>query len=197
MDLNQLITPMPALNPPHFSAILAPMKQTELPISPPDWNPAAPLESFKHFARSIHEQAKGIMLKDKNHGEMFFFLPLNGQGHLVLWQKADRDRQAEWVRKHINEHYSYGVIHICEAWAHFAKQPNEHTLKQLQAGEMKVSELRPEDRTEVLMVSAQSRDGYAHSWSDEILRNKASGSLWLGGCRECEDFAGRFGKLFG
>ena len=173
------------------------MKQTEMPISAPDWNPANPLESFKDFAQAIHEQAKAILLKDKTHAEMFFFLPLNGQGHLVLWQKADRNQQSEWVRKHINEHYSYGVIHICEAWAHFAKQPNEHTLKQLQAGEMKVSELRPEDRTEVLMVSAQARDGYAHSWSDEILRNEASGGLWLGECKEFEDFTGRFGKLFG
>jgi hypothetical protein len=34
-------------------------------------------------------------------------------------------------------------------------------------------------------------------WADEILRNNADGSLWLGGCREFEDFTGRFGKLFG
>ena len=138
-----------------------------------------------------------MLLTDKTHGEMFFFMALTGQGHIVLWQNADRDHQADWVRQHINGHYSYGVVHICEAWAHFAKHPNEHTQKQLQAGEMKVSELRPEDRTEILMVSAQSRDGYAHSWADEILRNKDSGTLWLGECKEFEDFTWRFGKLFG
>jgi len=41
---------------------------------------------------------------------------------------------AEWIRKHIHDHYSYGVIHICEAWAHVSKQPNKHTLKQSRDG---------------------------------------------------------------
>ena len=173
------------------------MELSQIPLSAPGWKAASPLESFKHFAQSIHEQAKAMLLRDKTHAEMFFFMPLDGHGHIVLWQKADRDLQADWLRQHINEHYIYGVVHICEAWAHFVKRPNQHTLKQLQAGEMKVSELRPEDRTEALMVSAQSRDGFALVWMDEILRNQASGSLWLGECREFEDFTGRFGKLFG
>jgi len=173
------------------------MKLSQIPLSAPGWKPANPLESFKHFAQFIHEQAKEMLLRDKTHAEMFFFMPLDGNGHLVLWQEADRDLQADWLRKQINEHYTYGVVHVCEAWAHFAKRPNEHTLKQLQAGEMKVSELRPEDRTEALMVSAQSRDGFALVWMDEILRNNVDGRLWLGECREFEDFTGRFGKLFG
>ncbi len=173
------------------------MKQTQIPLSAPGWKPENPLESFNNFAQTIHEQAKAMLFRDKTHAEMFFFMPLDGNGHIVLWQKAGRDLQADWLRQHIHEHYIYGVVHVCEAWAHFAKRPNEHTMKQLQAGEMKVSELRPEDRTEALTVAAQTRDGYAQFWIDEILRNTASGSLWLGECKEFEDFTGRFGKLFG
>ena len=172
------------------------MKFGQIPRSAPDWNPANPLESFKKFSQSIHEQAKMLLLKDKTHGEMFFFMPLNGQGHIVLWQKADRNIQAEWVRKHISKNYIYGVIHICEAWAHIAKNPNEHTLKQLQAGEMRISELGPEDRSEILMISAQSRDGYSHCWMDEVISNKTEGTLFLGECKEVDDIEGRFGKLF-
>lgn len=72
--------------------------------------------------------------------------------------------------------------------------PNDHILKQVIAGEIRVSELRPEDRQEVLMVSAQSRDGWATSWVDEIVR--IAGKVSLGGCQEIRDFQGRFGRLF-
>ena len=173
------------------------MQLHQLPFAAPDWNPADPLASFKRFALFIHDKAKETLLRDKTHAEMFFCLDLKGQGHIVLWQEKDRNLQANWIRQHINDHYLYGIVHVCEAWAHFAKQPNEHTQKQLEAGEMRVSQLRPEHRSDVLTVLAQSRDGYSHSWVDEVLKNKADGSLWLGEYKECDDLEGRFGKLFG
>ena len=46
------------------------------------------------------------------------------------------------------------------------------------------------------MVSAQSRDGWAVSWVDEILRD-GSGKLSLGGSRQLTDLQGRFGLVFG
>ena len=79
---------------------------------------------------------------------------------------------------------------------HLAPKPGDHTLKQIMDGEIKVSELRPEHRKEALMVSAQSRDVWATSWVDEILRDGA-GKLSLGACRVFDDFKGRFGKEFG
>jgi hypothetical protein len=63
------------------------------------------------------------------------------------------------------------------------------------AGEIKVSELRPEDRQEVLSIVAQSRDGYQHSWVHDIVRKGEV--VALGECRETEEIKGRFGELFG
>lgn len=172
------------------------MDSPQIPFSPQGWNPANPLMSFQSFAITIHEQAKGVLLKDKFHAEMLFFLPLNGRGHIVQWTGKDRDAMAIWVRKHIHEHYIYGMVHICEAWVRFADGPKDHTLNQVIDGEIRVSELKPEDRAEALTVVAQSRDGYAHNWIDEIVRGKAKGALKLGKCSEFGDFDGRFGNLF-
>ncbi|MCE9612915.1 MAG: hypothetical protein K8T26_01475 [Lentisphaerae bacterium] len=172
------------------------MKTTAVSITATQWNPAAPLDSFKRFAISIHEQAKAVLLQDGHHTEMFFFMPLNGQGHLVQWSGKDREQEATWLRRHIHEHYIYGLIHVVEAWVHMAKQPGDHTVKQLMAGEMTVSQLRPADRMECLMCSAQSRDGWANCWVDSFTKDQA-GKIVLGGCSEITDFRGRFGRVFG
>jgi hypothetical protein len=173
------------------------MKSNIQPCTARDWNPADPAGSFRRFAQFIHQQAKSVMVKDKFHSEMFFFMPLDGKGHIVLWRGDDRNRQAKWLRQHIAEHYSYGVVHICEAWVRLASGPNDHVLNQVIDGEMRVSELRPEDRIEAITVTAQSRDGYSHAWMDEVICNKALGIVVLGRSQECDDFEGRFGKLFG
>ena len=167
-----------------------------MPMSAPGWDVSRPADSFRAFAASIHEQAKQVLIRDGNHAEMFFFMPLDGAGHLVLWRSNDRDLEAEWLRRHIAEHYAYGVVHVVEAWARFAAGPNDHVLKQVMGGEVKVSELKPEHRAEALMVSAQSRDGWANSWVDQIVRGADGKPSW-GKCIEVSDFRGRFGKVFG
>lgn len=64
-------------------------------------------------------------------------------------------------------------------------------------GEIKVSELREEDRKEGLMVSAQARDGYNSTWVAVIQRDKATNRVWLEPSILFTDTDGRFGKLFG
>jgi hypothetical protein len=167
-----------------------------VPLPVADWDAARPAESFKAFARHVHWQAKEILLRDGRHVEMLFFMPLDGNGHVVLWRSDDRDIEADWLRRHVREHYAYGIVRVVEAWARFAAGPSDHTLRQIVDGEIKVSELRPGDRKEVLMVSAQSRDGWANSWNDEILRGQG-GKPIFGACLEVSDFRGRFGSVFG
>ena len=99
------------------------------PISVSDWNASRPAESFRAFAQYIHGQAKEVLLADGHHSEMFFFIPLDGNGHIVLWRNDDRDLEAEWLRQHIAEQYVYGVIHVVEAWMHLAPHPDDHILK--------------------------------------------------------------------
>ncbi len=172
------------------------MKPKIVSIPVADWDAAKPAESFRAFGNYVHGQAKEILLKDGHHSEMLFFIPLDGNGHVVLWRSNDRDLEADWLRRHAAERYAYGVVHVVEAWMHLAPKPGDHTLKQIMDGEIKVSELKPGDRKEVLMVSAQSRDGWANSWNDEILRGPG-GKPIFGACLEVSDFRGRFGRVFG
>jgi hypothetical protein len=77
-----------------------------------------------------------------------------------------------------------------------ARGADDPLFRKVMDGATRISELPPSERQEVLMVSAQSRDGWTMSWSDEILRD-AEGKPVLGACHEVADFEGRFGKLFG
>jgi len=97
------------------------MKNEQIPISSPDWNVANPSASFRAFAEAIHEKAKYVFIRDKNHSEMLFFMPLNGQGHIIQSRYKDRDEMAEWMKKHIKDHYIYGLVHICESWLRMAE----------------------------------------------------------------------------
>ena len=171
------------------------IKLRAVPFPAPGWDAARPGESFRALAVAVHGRAKEVLLRDGFHAEMFFFIPLDGQGHIVLWRSNDRELEAEWLRDHIAEHYIFGLVHVVEAWMRIAEKPGDHILRQVMEGEIRVSELRPEHRQEALMVSAQSRDGWAMSWVDRMLREK--GRLSLGGCTEFGDFRGRFGKVFG
>lgn len=174
------------------------MTPKSIPIGAPGWDATKPLESFKAFAAAVRAKARQILVSQGYHSEMVFFMPLSGQGEAVPWVGDDREAQAKWMRRHIKDHYAYGVVHVCEGWARFAETgPNDHTLKQVIAGEIRVSELDPDDRREVLTVTVQTRDGYSHTWMDEMVRAAGSDVVCLGACHDYDDFEGRFGKLFG
>jgi hypothetical protein len=181
------------------------MGYTIHPIGYPEWVAANPSGSFRKFADYMHQQAKKYLLEDGYHAEMLFFMPIDGNGQLVMWEGEDRDDVAQWVRDYINKHYIFGLVHVCESWVRFADNPNDHTFKQIQAGEMKVSDMKPEHRKEALSVTAQARDGYSVSWIDEMIRGGEKGkggkndrgTMKLGKCHEVHDIEGRFGKLFG
>jgi hypothetical protein len=71
----------------------------------------------------------------------------------------------------------------------------DHIVKQLALGEMAVSDLRPEDRGEALVVTVQGRDGTTKTWVDPIRRD-ATGGVSFGQGNEFDHIGGRFGRLF-
>ena len=95
----------------------------------------------------------------------------------------------------IKANNAFGVIQIGEVWAYLPPRPDDHTYRQVLEGEMKVSELKPEDKTEALLVRFQSSDGDQCVWVNPILRKGAGVSL--GETIEIEGEAlGRYGSLF-
>ena len=139
--------------------------------SPPPWNAADAAGSFDQIAEWFGAKARETFLGDKTHGEMFFFWDAEGQmGAAQPPPGVDRDQLTAMLKAEIERLKVYGVIHIAEAWTYLPKQPNDHTFKQVAQGEMSVSDLRPEDRTETLMVRMESRDGVSRIWLSPIVR---------------------------
>ena len=164
--------------------------------APPEWNSNEPAASLDRFAGWLNEQARATFLKDGAHTELFFLFQADGQGALVQPpHDMARDQFVAALRAEIKEHDFYGVVHVCEAWAYFPKAPKDHTLTQVVHGEIKVSELTPEDRSETLMIQLESRDGATRLWFHRIVRTAARVALadpveWSGPPR------GRFAQLF-
>ena len=86
-----------------------------------------------------------------------------------------------------------GIIHIAEAWTRKG-DTKDHITKQLYYGEMKVSDLRPEDRGEALVLSIQTRNGTQKAWVEPIVRDGDKVSLGKGFA--IDQTGGSLGNLF-
>ena len=74
------------------------------------------------------------------------------------------------VRRAVAENNLYGVVTIAECWTYMPRRPGDHVAVQLTHGEMRVGDLKAEDRTEALMVRMESRDGAYVTWLVPIIR---------------------------
>ena len=164
---------------------------------PPEWNEANLPASFVAYASWVNETARMTFLRDKSHVELFFLVKSDGESGLGAPPPGmDRDRIADMLRDSIHENNIYGIVHIMEAWTYFPRQPNDHTFKQVVQGEMRVADLKPEDRREAVVVHYQSRDGANFMWMSPIIR--MGDRVALSDAIEWRDPpGGRFGKLFG
>jgi|ERR1017187_6293219 hypothetical protein len=151
---------------------------------------------FRHFAQHLKEQSKQMFLRDGHHAEIFFLVDADG-GTTIIPTPADvdRDEMLAGLKRRIQDEDTYGVVHIAESWSYFGQKRGDHTLKQIAEGEIKVSELRPEDRDEVLVVMMESREGDHFMWITPILRD--GDTVTLGTTLTFpEQSAGRFAGLF-
>ena len=175
------------------SAILSPMKSESHKPMPP-WDKSAPAESLRRLGEWYNDRARGMFLKSGTHAELYFLFTGDGQGTLIQVPPG-MTREIFQVNLHgtMRKLNCYGVIQIAEAWAYLPPKPNDHTFRQVLEGEMKVSELKEEDKTEALMIRYQSLEDQC-IWINPILR-KGTG-VSLGETVEIKGEAlGRFGSL--
>ena len=162
----------------------------------PPWDKSAPAESLRRLGEWYNQRARGMFLKAGSHVEIYFLFSRDGQGTLIQVPPGmDRGTFMANLKGTVLKMGSYGVIQITEVWTYLPPRPNDHTFRQVLEGEIKVSELKPEDRTEALLVRYQSSDGDQCVWVNPILR-KGTG-VSLGETIEIRGEAlGRFGSLF-
>ena len=134
--------------------------------------------------------------KAGSHVEIYFLFTREGQGTLIqIPPGMAREAFMANLQGTIKANNAYGVIQIGEVWAYIPPRPNDHTYRQVLDGEMKVSELKPEDKTEALLVRYQSSDGNQCVWINPIQRTGAG--VFLGDAIEIQGEAlGRYGSLF-
>jgi hypothetical protein len=164
--------------------------------SQPQWNADSPRESLRAQAVFLNEMARFTFLRDKSHTELFFLYLADGQGAISQRPAGmENDQFVPMLKEAIRQNDIYGVIHIVEAWAYFPRRPNDHTFKQVAEGEIAVSELKPGDKSEALMVKVESRDGLTHVWLSPIIRS-ADGVALADPMEIAEPTGGRLGSLF-
>ena|ERR1041384_694381 len=161
-----------------------------------NWNPQDPVSSFRRFAEGLRDLSRDIFLRDGTHAEMFFMISEDGHGYMILAPaKMERDEMVELLRKRICEEKTYGVVHIVESWTYIPKTRGDHTLKQIVQGEIAVSELQPSDRSEALVVMAETRSGWQMKWMSLIRRD--GDKISLSSTVEFDERSGgRFAGLF-
>lgn len=137
-----------------------------------------------------------MFLKSGKHVELYFLFTKEGEGTLIQVPPGmDRETFQINLKGTMLKNNTYGVIQIAEAWSYLPRRPNDHTYRQVLEGEMKVSELKPEDKTEALVVRYESSGGNQCMWVNPILREGAGVSL--AEAIEIQGPAlGRFGSLF-
>ena len=168
------------------------MKSKEQPV----WDSANPRESLRVQAAWLNETARLTFLKDKFHTELFFFYKQDGQGAIGQPPAGmDRDQFIPILKESIRQNDIYGVVHVVESWAYFPRHPNDHTFKQVAQGEIAVSQLKPGEKSEALMVKVESRDGLTHVWLSPIVRSPNSVAL-ADPMEITEPTGGRLGSLF-
>jgi hypothetical protein len=152
----------------------------------PLWNPAAKSASIRKWADHLHKEAKRVFLQDKTHAHIVFGFRDSGPVSITpVPPKTAHGQVHDAIARAIRETDLYGVIHVGEAWTYFPKGKEDHTAFQLLDGEMRVSDLSDEDRTECLYLRVESRDGDCVVYIDRIARN--GDEVGLGEQRTIED----------
>ena len=108
----------------------------------PDWDTADPVASMRRTAEWFVEEARTTFLTDGTHVELFFLFKDDGSYSMgPRPPDMPKDQFMAVLRQRIRDDNTLGVVHILEAWVYIPRKPNDHTMKQILAGEMGVGEM--------------------------------------------------------
>ncbi|NLF99547.1 MAG: hypothetical protein GX565_05280 [Lentisphaerae bacterium] len=165
--------------------------------SQPLWNIDDKPGSLKAYAEWLHREAVRMFMQDKSHCQILFLFSDVGLASMnPVPENTEPERLLAGVRRAVQEHNLYGVITIAEAWTYMPRRVGDHTAVQIMHGEMRVADLKDDDRTEALMLRMESRDGGHLTWLEPIIRTGDDVTLGEGvvlGCEACLKMESFFG----
>ena len=145
----------------------------------PQWNSEDPEMSLVSLWESLHTRARDMFREAGTHLEIVFIVGNDGTVQpQPIASPMTREAVAEVLQQQIPGSPVCGLIHIGEGWAYVPTGKGDHTHKQLVLGEMRVSDLNEDDRTEVLASCLLSRGGNARALLEEIVRPADSPPLF-------------------
>ena len=123
-----------------------------------------------------NDLARRKFLQYGAHEEVFILFASDAEGGKVAFAQPSMERDGESfyraLRNDIRGQDIEAIVHIVEVWTYVPKGPNDHTWKQIQEGEIAISQLKESDKAEALMVSVACRGGAECGYSNAILRTK-------------------------
>jgi hypothetical protein len=126
----------------------------------------------------LHKESKRVFLQDKTHAHLIFLFSNDGPVSISpVPPKTENAQVHNGIVQAVRQNNLYAVIHIGEAWTYFRKGKEDHTAFQIMDGEMRVADLRAEDKVEVLYLRMESRDGDSVMYLDKIVRDGDSVTL--------------------
>ena len=151
---------------------------------------------MRRTAEWFVEEARATFLKDGAHQERFFLFQKDGNVSVIGQEGLDRAQFAAALKQQARAEKVFGIVHIVIIRVYIPRGPNDHTWIQLTSGEMRMSDLKHEDKTESLLVHYKCRDGTQRAWISPIVRPEA-GSVALGAVLEMDETTERmFASLF-
>lgn len=145
----------------------------------PTWDQREKASCLHLWTDYFHTLARELFGQDGTHANMLFFF--DGERGLIsadlIPPNVKHNQVNASIKNAIHEHNLYGVILIGESWTYSIKD-KDHTACQLLNGEMSVSDLRPEDKREALIVQMENLDGDCIVYLNEIVRETAG--IYLG-----------------
>lgn len=141
-------------------------------VPPPGWDAADKAGSLIKYADWLHAEARRVFDQDGTHVAVFFLFRDNGLCSInAIPPKATHEQATAGIRDAVKRYGLYAVMQVAESWAYVPKGPLDHTVVQLKYGEMAVADLKPEDRTEALVIRVESGEAVHFMWVAGILRD--------------------------
>lgn len=122
------------------------------------------IEEAIEFAK---EQSKGIVESGEEHQPIMLALTPGG-GCIIQMAQMNKDRFKQDIAAVLRQLGAYACIFINEAWA--AKLSKDSPLvPKLLRGEIKVTDLPPDDKEEILAITVAENGKSYYGWSAKIL----------------------------